>query len=218
MGIQSVSEPGEVYIQAADGGKTPFAIKYRRTVSGVGQGIRAVVIRICPTGSQGVLGPFKLVVRGIIMIRPPQLHEGNGTIFILEGIGLEETAFGRIIVRHECQAASHNMHVVVYQPPDNREQGVRLIQVADYIPFILCHGGFCELQHVFYLMRHGYHDHVGAQIHFFPKHAANTLILNDGNNFHHNSGNHYDAYTGNPAIGLILHDNPISNCKVMICF
>ena len=134
------------------------------------------------------------------------------------GIGLKKAADGRIVIRHEGQAAAHHVGIVVDQTHHNREKGIRIVQVPHNVPLVLCQGNLREFQHMLDIVGHGAQDHLAPEVHLLRHHTTEPLILNHGDDLHQHGGEDHNSHAGYPSGIQFFHAFFLSNCKVIICF
>ena len=219
MGIQGVSQPGKVDVQAAQGHHFALGVEKGLGIGGDGQRVRPVQDRVGPEGHQRIPGPEVVLVHGIVMGRTGYLRKRNASILSLAGAGLIKAADGRIEIGDEGHARSHYVRVVVYQACHSRKNRVRMGQAANDVPLVLCHRGLRQREHVLDLVDPGLHRRMAAQLHFFGQHAADAPVLHDGDELHQDGGHHDNPETGSSQ--LFFKDFiaiRLSNGKVIICF
>ena len=166
--IQGVAEPGQVDVHAADGRETA-----RPVPDGIGVGgqlldrVRAIGIRIAPEFRLLPERPLEVGSERIVVVGTGDLVHQDPALFLV-GIGLEEPAFGRIVIRQDGDARTCDARIALDHPHGRPEQGIRVGQALLDAPFILVHRQFRLLQ--------GMEDDLGLQGQFHPR---NPLFLPD---------------------------------------
>ena len=168
MDVQGIAQPGQVDVQAADGREPARPVPDGIRVGGqLLDRVRAVVVRIAP---ELRLLPERLLEVGsqrIVVVGAGDLVHQDPSLFPM-GIGFEEPAFFRIVVRQDGDTGARDARIACNHPPDRAEQGIRVGQALLDTPFILVHRQFRLLQ--------GMEDHFGLHRQFHPR---NPLFLPD---------------------------------------
>ena len=216
-GIQGVSQPGNIHIQAANGGDPPLSVQDRGRIRDQGlRGIGSIDIGLRPERPSGFQRPLEKLVLGIIMLLSRELRQGDDAVAFL-GIRLVQAAFGRVVIRDEGQKTADDMGVVIHQIDQGDEGRIGMFEILPHFPQVLPHGRFREFHHVSHFGAHRTQDHPGPDAHLLLHRRLDPFILRDGDNLHQDGGDYDDDQAGNPSLLGWIHDS-IPGGKVRICF
>ena len=179
MGVQGVAEPGQVQVQAADGGEASFPVDERPGIgSQFPDRIFAIVIRVAPEIRPFPSGPDKIGSERIVVIGPRNLLDNDSTV-LSAAVSFEQASFLRIVAWDDGNACPVHQGIALDDTPGGAEQGIGVQKALLQAPGMILHGRFHILQRIHDQVDMGREFHPGDPLLLFCEQVPGMEVLRD---------------------------------------